>query len=130
MPAVRAGCGVEGVGEKGDGEGGEQSDVAKVRDGDLEGGSVGGTYREEFRQAVLKTDLEDVEAVLAATRARFVLGVSVGAILALELGLRKGTTRERGGNGVERMVVFEPPLQFVDVDTGLDVQGVRRFEDE
>ena len=59
----------------------------------------------------------------------------MGAILALELGLRKvGSTGdgEDGAeeNGVRKIVVFEPPLQFVDVDTGLDVKGVRRFEDE
>lgn len=86
------------------------------------------TYNENFRRAVLETDLTDIDLVLGKTGSVFVLGVSVGGILALAASLER-TTLPSFSN-VRKMIVSEPPLQFLDVSTGLNVQGARNYEDE
>lgn len=86
------------------------------------------TYNENFRRAVLETDLTDIDLVLEKTGSVFMLGVSVGGVLALAASLER-TTLPSFSN-VRKMIISEPPLQFLDIDTGLDVQGARRYEDE
>ncbi|WP_394616425.1 alpha/beta fold hydrolase [Lentzea sp. JNUCC 0626] len=50
----------------------------------------------------LRTEVEDVKAVLAATGARRLLGVSTGALIALETALRTPD--------VTRVIAYEPPI--------------------
>lgn len=87
-----------------------------------------GTYNAVFRSAVFQTDLSDIGLIVEKTGAVFVLGVSVGAILALAASMEPETTHSF--SRIRKMIVSEPPLQFVDIDTGLDVKGARRYEDE
>lgn len=86
------------------------------------------TYNEDFSNAVLKTDLDDIALVLEATGSEFVLGVSVGAILALEISLSSKSVPSF--YRVRKLVIFEPPLQFLDLDTGLEIQGTKKYEEE
>ena len=53
-------------------------------------------------------DVEDVEAVRAASRGRFVFGLSSGAMIALRAAERLA--------GVEKAVVYEPPFYPGDID--------------
>lgn len=102
--------------------------VAKDDDLVLGGKKRVRTYRREFSTAVLETELSDLDIVIGKTGARFMLGISSGAVLMLAACLN--TLKIPMLRQIEKMVIFEPPLQFQDVDTGLDIQGARRFEEE
>ena len=66
---------------------------------DRRGRGLSGPYA---RQDPLRTEVDDLRAVLAATGARSVFGVSSGAIIALE------AAREPGS--IDRVAAFEPPI--------------------
>ncbi len=57
----------------------------------------------------LKTDIEDVDALVTATGAHGIFGLSTGAIICLEAALRLP--------GVHKAAVFEPPLFIADPAT-------------
>src|SRR4051812_47286268 len=82
---------------------------------DRRGRGLSGPYPQ-----VSSTDLEvdDLAAVLGATRARTVMGVSSGALIALRAALTVPA--------IERLVLFEPPLLLEPVDPVL----LRRYADE
>jgi pimeloyl-ACP methyl ester carboxylesterase len=63
-------------------------------------------------------DVEDVEAVIAATGATAVFGLSSGAMIALE--------SARTLPQVERVAVYEPPFY----DEGISLDGIRRLNTE
>lgn len=86
------------------------------------------TYNEDFSRSVLETDLADIDLVIEKTGSVFLLGVSVGAILGLA-GLRSLKTLPSFSN-IRKIIIFEPPMQFSDLDTGLNVQGTRKYENE
>jgi pimeloyl-ACP methyl ester carboxylesterase len=67
----------------------------------------------------LHTEVEDVEALLAATGARDVFGVSSGGIVALQAGLTLPA--------VERVAVFEPALS---IDGSAPTAFLTRFDQE
>lgn len=66
---------------------------------DRRGRGISGPYRDN---SVLRSESEDLEAIFAATGARNVLGVSSGAIIALETAL--------DGPAIDKLVLFEPPM--------------------
>jgi len=84
------------------------------------------TYAPAFASAVLATDLSDLQALLAATGAEFLLGISSGALVVLETLLRPSSRLAR----LRRAVVFEPPILFADRPTSLDMALLPRFERE
>ena len=65
----------------------------------------------------LRSEVEDLDALLAATEASQVFGVSSGGIIALEAALTLPNAR--------RIAVFEPPLF---PDTGLPIRILRNFD--
>lgn len=67
----------------------------------------------------LRAEVEDLDALLAATGARDVIGVSAGAIIALRAALARRDLR--------RLVLFEPPLHLDDRDP---VAWLERFDQE
>lgn len=87
------------------------------------------TYDPAFTSAVLSTELADQNLVVKATSAEYILGISSGAILTMEACLSAPSSLPEFHSTVEKVVIFEPPLQFSDVDTGVDMNGVRRYED-
>jgi pimeloyl-ACP methyl ester carboxylesterase len=95
---------------------GHLADAFTVTIPDRRGRGESGAYPEDYG---LPTEVEDLEAVLAATDSTNVLGVSSGAIIGLEAA--------RGGSQIRRLVAFEPPL-FGDPDVPDGV--LARFEAE
>jgi pimeloyl-ACP methyl ester carboxylesterase len=65
-------------------------------------GASGPRQPHQEQQSAIETDVQDVDAVVTATGAEVVIGVSSGAILAL--------LASRGLPAVRRVVAFEPPL--------------------
>ena len=63
-------------------------------------------------------EVEDIEAVQAATGARFIFGLSSGAMIALEAARRLPA--------IDKAALYEPPFYRRDIDH----QGVARFKDE
>lgn len=115
--------------------------------GNDDGGHGGGrprTYSPRFASAVLATDIADLEALLRATGARSVIGVSSGALVVLGvlLALRGALAIEglaledlTAIRELEKVVIFEPPLLFAaDEDDNNahqpDPHLMRRYEDE
>lgn len=80
------------------------ADAFTVTIPDRRGRGDSGAYPADYG---LRTEVEDLEAVLAATDSASVLGVSSGAIIGLEAA--------RGRSLIHRLVAFEPPL-FEDPD--------------
>jgi pimeloyl-ACP methyl ester carboxylesterase len=66
---------------------------------DRRGRGLSGPYP---REDPIGTEVDDLRAVLAATGARSVFGVSSGAIIALEAALEPGS--------IDRVAAFEPPI--------------------
>jgi pimeloyl-ACP methyl ester carboxylesterase len=67
----------------------------------------------------LRSDIEDLEALLDKTGSERVFGVSSGAVVALEAALRL--------RAINRLALFEPPLSFEGVST---TDWVPRYERE
>ena len=83
---------------------------------DRRGRGLSGPHRTDHD---IQTELDDLAALLAATGARDILGVSSGAIIALEAGLRLPD--------LGRIAIFEPPLIVGD---SLSVAFVARYREE
>jgi pimeloyl-ACP methyl ester carboxylesterase len=83
---------------------------------DRRGRGLSGPHRPDHG---LRTEVEDLDALLAATGARYVFGVSAGAAIALRAAL--------AGSTVDRIAIFEPPLF---VDRPVPVALLRRFDRE
>ena len=86
------------------------------------------TYSPDFTSAVLATELTDLDLVVEATGVEYILGISSGAILSMEACLSGPGSLPKFTSTVKKVVIFEPPLQFSDLDTGVDLSGVRRYE--
>ncbi|MEV0390543.1 alpha/beta hydrolase [Nonomuraea sp. NPDC050643] len=71
------------------------------------------------QDGVLGQELDDLDALLTATRAPYVMGVSAGAIIALRAA--------RARPGLRKVVVFEPPL---DIDGANPTGWLPRFDQE
>jgi pimeloyl-ACP methyl ester carboxylesterase len=87
------------------------------------------TYHPSFTSSVLSTELSDLNLAIEATGAEFMLGISSGAILSMEACLSAPASLPKFHSTVKKVVIFEPPLQFSDLDTGVDMNGVKRYED-
>ena len=85
-------------------------------------------YSPVFTSAVLSTELIDLNLFIEATGAEYLLGISSGAILSVEACLSGPASLPEFNSIVKKVVIFEPPLQFSDLDTGADMNGVRRYE--
>jgi pimeloyl-ACP methyl ester carboxylesterase len=77
----------------------------------------------------MATEVEDVKSLLLKTGARFVLGVSGGAGVALEAALEFSASLSDGSGGlIQKVAIFEPQL-FCD-DWDAFQQGRERFDRE
>jgi pimeloyl-ACP methyl ester carboxylesterase len=94
----------------------ELGDLHTVYLPDRRGRGLSGPHRANHG---IHTEVEDLAAMLAATGATDVIGVSSGAIVALEAALRLPEVR--------RVAVFEPPLVVGD---SLSTAFVARYRDE
>jgi hypothetical protein len=77
---------------------------------------------------VTQTELSDLNLLIEKTQAKYLLGVSSGATLILAACLSPQFIPSL--SSIKKIVLFEPPMQFADLDTGLDISGLRRYEDE
>ncbi|KAE9374115.1 alpha/beta-hydrolase [Stipitochalara longipes BDJ] len=62
----------------------------------------------------MQTEIDDLEALLLATGARYVAGVSSGAMITLYSALALLSTKGNGEGLIKKIVVFEPPLLLDD----------------
>jgi hypothetical protein len=78
----------------------------------------------------MATELDDQAALLPASGARFVLGISGGAGVALEAALAMSESDSKDGDGglVQKVAIFEPRLLCG--DWGAFERGRERFERE
>jgi pimeloyl-ACP methyl ester carboxylesterase len=83
---------------------------------DRRGRGLSGPYPAEYS---VRTEVEDMAALLATTGAQCVFGVSCGAIIWLFAALELP--------GIRRAVIFEPPLL---IDEARSTPLVRRFDEE
>lgn len=83
---------------------------------DRRGRGLSGPYSPHYR---VQDELDDLEAVLTKTGARYVFGVSAGAIIALEAALTLPT--------IQKVAVFEPPLL---PDPSIATTTLARFDQE
>lgn len=92
------------------------------------GVSLQRSYNREFSKAVLETELSDINLLLEKTRAEYILGVSTGAIIVLAACISPTTVP--AASNIKKAVIFEPPLQFTEIDTGMNVQGIGNYEED
>lgn len=86
------------------------------------------TYSTEFTAAVLETELKDLDTLLTATNANFLLAISSGALIALHALLHPSSVPSL--TQLRKLTIFEPPLFFSDHDSSIDLSGLPRFERE
>lgn len=87
------------------------------------------TYSPAFAGAVADTELADIEAVIEATRAPFILALSSGACLTLQACISSSERFPAFHSTVKKIVIFEPPLIFEELEIGLDMKLLRAYED-
>jgi pimeloyl-ACP methyl ester carboxylesterase len=92
------------------------------------GASFPRTYDRRFSRAVIEVDLSDINLLLETTKAEYIVGESTGAILTLAAFLSPLLVPALAC--VKKAIIFEPPLQFTELDTGLDVRGIKRYEED
>lgn len=83
---------------------------------DRRGRGLSGPYRENHKT---ENDIEDVDALLQVTGARYVFGVSSGAIISMEAALVL--------DAIEQVAIFEPPLV---INGSLSTEFVARYDRE
>jgi pimeloyl-ACP methyl ester carboxylesterase len=86
------------------------------------------SYTPEFTAAVLAIEAEDLNALIAATKAEYLICVSSGALITLHTLF--SSSSDRPIHTLKRIIIFEPPAFFSDHSTTSDLSGVRRFEEE
>lgn len=86
------------------------------------------TYNPAFTFAVLATDVSDLETLVATTRAEYILAVSSGALIALQMLLQ--TPRSPSLSSLRKVVLMEPPIFFTDHPTPCRLADLPRFERE
>ena len=84
------------------------------------------TYAPAFASAVLAADVADLETLLAATGAEFLVSVSSGALVAVETLLQAAPKLAK----LRKVVIFEPPALFADRPSSMDLSKLSRFERE
>jgi pimeloyl-ACP methyl ester carboxylesterase len=92
------------------------ADVATVHLPDRRGRGLSGPYRADDG---LAQEVQDVQAVLAATGTRRLFGISSGGVICLQVAL--------GGSGLDRIAVFDPVLG---VDGSMNTRLFERYDRE
>ncbi len=87
-------------------------------------------YNPAFTAAVISTELADLEALVQATGAEFLIGVSSGALVALDALRPANLDSHPGLATLKGAVIFEPPLFFSDRDSPADLGLLARFEED
>jgi pimeloyl-ACP methyl ester carboxylesterase len=85
------------------------------------------TYTAEFTASVLSTDSDDLNMLITATNADFLICLSSGALIALHALMISQTS---AASKLKRIIIFEPPAIFADRPVSIDVPGIRRYEEE
>ncbi|KAH8886359.1 alpha/beta-hydrolase [Thozetella sp. PMI_491] len=88
------------------------------------------TYSDSFAATVLDVELSDLETLLVATKAEYVISISSGAIITLQALLPENLNTLSGASALKAVVIFEPPLFFNDRDSPVDLGLLSRFEAE
>ncbi len=86
------------------------------------------TYNPEFTSAVIATEVSDVETLVEATRAEYILGVSSGGLVTLQALLQ--TPRSPTLSSLRKVVIMEPPAFFTDYPTSCCLDDLPCFERE
>lgn len=86
------------------------------------------TYNPAFTSAVLATEVSDLATLVAATHAEYILAVSSGALIALQMLLQ--TPRSPPLSSLRKVVLMEPPIFFTDHPTTCRLADLPRFERE
>jgi len=103
----------------------EGNDEAKDQEINVGGVVRQRTYNPKFCTAVVETELGDLNLLIKKTQAKYILGESSGAVLSMAACLQSGSMP-----GIQKIVIFEPPLQLTEMDTGLDIKGLGKYEAE
>ena len=92
------------------------------------------TYNPAFTAAVLDCEMGDLDVLLAATGAKYVIGASSGALITLRslLTVASPTPSPSFPNlkNITKAIIFEPPLFTTDRPTTFDLSSLARFERE
>lgn len=88
-----------------------------------------GVYNPEFTAAVLRTEISDLNTLVNATGAVYLIACSSGALISLEALLTLDLPSP--GTALQKAIIFEPPAIFLDdEDEKLDLSSLSRFEAE
>ncbi|RYO82923.1 hypothetical protein DL766_006998 [Monosporascus sp. MC13-8B] len=112
------------------GRGSSDAQASLDRNGALKLGSetYTRTYNPAFTSAVIATEVSDIEALIDATGAVYIISISSGGLLALQTLLQnpKSPTLSK----IRKVVIFEPPIFFTDRPTSCNLDNLPRFERE
>jgi pimeloyl-ACP methyl ester carboxylesterase len=86
------------------------------------------TYNPAFAAAVIATEVSDIETLVAATQAEYILGVSSGGLITLQTLLK--TPRSPSLSSLRKVAIMEPPAFFADRATTCRIGDLPRFERE
>lgn len=106
----------------------EKGKTAKAEDTITIGGKdIPRVYHPKYISAIIDTEIADLNALLTATQAQYLIAVSSGALIALRSLLASPTSPVAS---LKRIIIFEPPIVFSDHPSGFDVALLERFERE
>ena len=86
------------------------------------------TYNPLFTAAVLSAELSDINLVIQATQAPYILAVSSGACLTLQACISPQALLPAFHSFVKKIVIFEPPLIFEELELGIDLKLLGGYE--
>ncbi|KAK1770119.1 Alpha/Beta hydrolase protein [Phialemonium atrogriseum] len=86
------------------------------------------TYSPAFTTAVIATEVSDLEALIEATGAIYIIGVSSGALLTLHALLQ--SPKSPALSKVRKVVIFEPPIFFTNRLTSCKLEKFHHFEQD
>lgn len=92
------------------------------------GQQVQRTYNPIFTAGVLSTELSDIELVIKATQAPYILALSSSACLTLQACISRPDLFPAFHSTVKKIVIFEPPLVFEELEMGIDFKLLRAYE--
>jgi pimeloyl-ACP methyl ester carboxylesterase len=87
------------------------------------------TYNPLFTAAILSTELSDIDLVIQATQAPYIIALSSGACLTLQACISSQALLPAFHSFVKKIVIFEPPLNFEDLELDIDFKSLRGYED-
>ncbi|KAH8660440.1 Alpha/Beta hydrolase protein [Xylariales sp. PMI_506] len=101
------------------------SEQETVRMGNTE---VSAPYTRAFADGVLNAAASDLEALVAATGAKYIIGHSAGALVVLHSLLPSTMSAHPALGALDRAILYEPPALFTDRNPSVDLGFALRWE--